>query len=69
MFVGTNEAAYLLGISCPRVRQLLQEGRIKGSQKVGRVWKIPLFNGMPLTLPALKRRGFLVEQLQTQLLK
>ncbi|MFH7030019.1 MAG: DNA-binding protein [Heteroscytonema crispum UTEX LB 1556] len=55
MFVGTTEAAYLLGISCSRVRQLLQQGRIKESKKVGRVWKIPLFNGMPVVIEG--RRG------------
>lgn len=45
--VGTVEAAYLLGISCQRVRQLLKAGRIVGALKVGRFWQIPLFDGMP----------------------
>ncbi|MEB3182346.1 MAG: helix-turn-helix domain-containing protein, partial [Nostocaceae cyanobacterium] len=45
--VGTTEAAYLLGISCQRVRQLLNAGRIRGAVKEGRFWRIPLFNGMP----------------------
>ncbi|MGK7893319.1 MAG: helix-turn-helix domain-containing protein [Xenococcus sp. (in: cyanobacteria)] len=46
-FIGTTEAAYLLGICHQRVRQLLSEGRIKGAEKVGRFWQIPLFQGMP----------------------
>ncbi|NES83948.1 MAG: helix-turn-helix domain-containing protein [Moorea sp. SIO2B7] len=45
--VGTKEAAYLLGICCQRVRQLLKEGRIKGAEKLGRFWQIPLHKGMP----------------------
>ena len=45
--VGTTEAAYLLGICSTRVRQLLIKGRIKGAQKVGRCWQIPLYKGMP----------------------
>ena len=45
--VGTTEAAFLLGICCQRVRQLLQAGRIMGAVKVGRFWRIPLFKGMP----------------------
>lgn len=45
--VGTTEAAFLLNISVSRVRVLLQQNRIKGATKVGRVWKIPLYNGMP----------------------
>jgi hypothetical protein len=47
MLVGTTEAAFLLGLCCQRVRQLLQAGRIVGALKVGRLWRIPLFNGMP----------------------
>jgi excisionase family DNA binding protein len=42
--IGTTEAAFLLGICCHRVRQLLQAGRIIGAVKVGRFWRIPLFN-------------------------
>ncbi|NEP36908.1 MULTISPECIES: helix-turn-helix domain-containing protein, partial [unclassified Moorena] len=40
--VGTTQAAFLLGICVQRVRQLLKNGRIKGAQKVGRFWQIPL---------------------------
>ena len=47
VFIGTTEAAYLLGICHQRVRQLLQAGRIKGAKKIGRFWQIPLFKGMP----------------------
>jgi hypothetical protein len=45
--IGTNQAAFLLGISSARVRLLLAQGRIKGAKKVGRVWAIPLFKRMP----------------------
>ncbi len=45
--VGTNQAAFLLGISSARVRMLLGRGRIKLAKKIGRVWVIPLFKGMP----------------------
>ncbi|NET52523.1 MAG: helix-turn-helix domain-containing protein, partial [Merismopedia sp. SIO2A8] len=48
MFVGTAQAAELLGISTTRVRQLLKQGRIQGAYKVGRFWVIPLFDGMPV---------------------
>ena len=46
-FVGTTEAAFLLNISLSRVNVLLQQERIKGARKEGRVWKIPLKNGIP----------------------
>jgi len=45
--VGTTEAAYLLDISGQRLRQLLKAGRVVGAVKVGRYWRIPLFNEMP----------------------
>jgi hypothetical protein len=45
--VGTTQAAFLLGISSARVRMLLSQGRIERSKKIGRVWVIPLFKGMP----------------------
>ncbi len=45
--VSTTEAAALLGICCQRVRQLLKDGRIKGAEKVGRFWEIPLYKGIP----------------------
>ncbi len=37
----------LLNISVSRVKVLLQQGRIKGAKKEGRVWKIPLTRGIP----------------------
>ena len=45
--VGTTEAAFLLNISVSRVKVLLQQERIKGATKEGRVWKIPLTKGIP----------------------
>jgi len=45
--VGTTEAAFLLNISISRVKVLLQQERIKGATKDGRVWKIPLIKGIP----------------------
>ena len=55
VFIGTTEAAHLLGICHQRVRQLLKEGRIKGAEKVGRFWQIPIFKGMPQIIKG--RRG------------
>ncbi len=55
VFVGTIEAAHLLGICHQRVRQLLKEGRIKGAEKVGRFWQIPTFKGIPQIIKG--RRG------------
>ena len=45
--VGTTEAAFLLDISVSRVKVLLQQQRMKGAKKEGRVWKIPLIKGNP----------------------
>ena len=45
--VGTTEASFLLNISVSRVKVLLQQERIKGATKEGRVWKIPLIKGIP----------------------
>lgn len=45
--VGTTGAAFLLNISVSRVKVLLQQNRIKGATKSGRVWKIPLIKGIP----------------------
>jgi hypothetical protein len=53
--VGTTEAAFLLDISVSRVRVLLQQNRIQGATKEGRVWKIPLYKGMPQI--EVKNRG------------
>jgi hypothetical protein len=47
-YIGTTEAAQYLGISTVRLRILLQQGRVKGAQKQGRNWMIPLFKGMPV---------------------
>jgi len=47
MFVGTTEAANALGVKTQRVRLLLKQGRIQGARKVGKVWIIPLYKGMP----------------------
>ncbi|NEO56751.1 MAG: helix-turn-helix domain-containing protein [Okeania sp. SIO3B5] len=52
MVVGTTEAAFLLNISTARVRVLLKEGRIKGANKKGRSWLIPLNSqGIPEIIP------------------
>jgi hypothetical protein len=45
--IGTTQAAFLLGISSARVRILLAQGRIKKAKKIGRVWVIPVFKGIP----------------------
>ena len=45
--VGTTGAAFLLNISVSRVKVLLQQERIRGAKKEGRVWKIPLIKGIP----------------------
>ncbi|NEO28937.1 MAG: helix-turn-helix domain-containing protein [Symploca sp. SIO3C6] len=47
MFVGSTQAAQLMGISARRIRQLLSGGRIQGAFKAGRSWIIPLVEGMP----------------------
>ncbi|MDJ0735986.1 MAG: helix-turn-helix domain-containing protein [Nostocaceae cyanobacterium] len=48
MYVGTTQTADLLGVSPARVRCLLNQGRIKAAYKIGKIWVIPLFNGMPI---------------------
>ena len=55
MYVHTVEAASLLNISDRRLRQLLQQGRVKGAYKSGRYWLVPLYNGLPQIEPA--KRG------------
>ncbi|MEB3182243.1 MAG: DNA-binding protein [Nostocaceae cyanobacterium] len=57
MIVGTTQAASLLDISCQRLRQLLKQGRVRGAEKVGRSWQIPLFNGMPRIKKLKKKKG------------
>lgn len=47
MYVLTTKAASLLNISARRLRQLLQQGRVKGAYKSQRFWLIPLYNGLP----------------------
>jgi len=47
MYVLTTKAALLLNISARRLRQLLQQGRVKGAYKSDRFWLIPLYNGLP----------------------
>ncbi|NEO97257.1 MAG: helix-turn-helix domain-containing protein [Symploca sp. SIO2E9] len=51
MFVGSTEAAHLMGVSPRRIRQLLSEGRIEGAFKIGKFWMIPLVEGMPQVRP------------------
>ncbi|MGK7941823.1 MAG: hypothetical protein AB4062_17065 [Crocosphaera sp.] len=55
MFVGTTEAAKRLGISSSRLRVLLQEGRVEGAYKAGKIWMIPLYNDAPVI--AKRQRG------------
>ena len=45
MYVHTTKAASLLEISPRRLRQLLQQGRVKGAYKSGNFWLSPLYNG------------------------
>lgn len=47
VLVGTKEAAKLMRICTQRVLQLIYEGRIRGARKVGRFWKIPLYDNKP----------------------
>ncbi len=55
MFVGTTEAAERLGISGARLRVLLKERRVEGAYKTGKMWIIPLYNGVPVI--ARRKRG------------
>ncbi|NEQ37613.1 MAG: hypothetical protein F6K40_15615 [Okeania sp. SIO3I5] len=57
-YIGTREAAFLLGICCQRVRALLYQGRIKGADKDNKgFWQIPLYGKrkMPIVIPG--KRG------------
>lgn len=48
MYVTTSQAAIILAMGSRRLRQLLQEGRVRGAYKSGSIWLIPLFeNGLP----------------------
>ena len=52
----TTQAAFLLNISRGRLRELLNQGRVRDAYKVGRLWMIPLNDrGMPEIKPG--RRG------------
>ncbi|MGD1805554.1 hypothetical protein ACP6PL_08955 [Dapis sp. BLCC M126] len=51
IYIGTREAAFLLGICCQRVRVLLSQGRIKGAYKHKGFWQIPLYGKMPVVIP------------------
>ncbi|NES71321.1 MAG: hypothetical protein F6K24_42000, partial [Okeania sp. SIO2D1] len=54
--MGTRVASFLLGISRQRLLVLLAQGRVKGAEKKGRFWEIPVSDsGMPVIIPA--RRG------------
>ncbi|MDJ0730632.1 MAG: hypothetical protein QNJ33_11640 [Crocosphaera sp.] len=55
MLVGTTEAAKRLGISGARLRILLKEGRVRGAYKCGKLWMIPLYNGLPIIVK--RKRG------------
>ena len=52
MYILTTEAASRLGISSRRLRQLLQQGRVKGAYKSSHFWLIPLYNGLPQIIKA-----------------
>ncbi len=53
-YIGTREAAFLLGICCQRVRVLLSQGRIKGAYKHKGFWQIPLYGKMPVVIPGTR---------------
>ena len=55
-YIGTREAAFLLGICCQRVRVLLSQGRIKGAYKHKGFWQIPLYGKMkmPIVIPGTR---------------
>jgi hypothetical protein len=54
--VSTTEAAFLLNISTGRLRALLNQKRVVGAKKVGRLWMMPLNDReMPEIIPG--RRG------------
>ena len=65
MYIGTTQAAELLNISTSRVRKLIAEGRVKGARKLGNIWIIPLFEGMPIitsnSIPQKPKWGIVME--------
>ena len=51
-------AAEALGISPVRMRQLCQEGRVRGAEKIGRDWMIPVEgDGRPRVAEKQTTRG------------
>ncbi len=57
MYINTTQAASLLKISPRRLRQLLQQGRVKGAYKAGQFWLIPLYRGLPYINPTKRGRA------------
>lgn len=39
--IGTSEAAELLNVSARRIRQLCEQGRVRGAVMVGKTWAVP----------------------------
>lgn len=40
-FMPVADAAEALGVSGRRIRQLLEEGRVRGAEKISGVWLVP----------------------------
>jgi excisionase family DNA binding protein len=40
-FLSVTEAAEILGLKLPSVRDICKEGRLPGAEKIGSVWVIP----------------------------
>ena len=59
-YLTVPEAAVTLGISQQRLRLLLQGGRIRGAQRVGRFWQIP---APPEIIPFLEAETGLAKEL------
>jgi hypothetical protein len=56
--VTITAAAEALGVSPVRMRQLCQDGRVDGAEKLGRDWLIPLgTDGRPRVAEAATTRG------------
>lgn len=47
MYITVKEASLLLEMKEPRLRDLLQKGRVKGAYKSGHYWLIPTYDGLP----------------------
>jgi Helix-turn-helix domain len=54
MYASVTQVAEKLGISGTRVRTLIKQGRIIGAFKIGKIWVIPLKDGMPQATKAKK---------------